>query len=528
MLSKHPECRASTKKLCDYDDCGECHNNSVAGTDKAEFWSVNNDIPARKVFRRARKFYKYTCKVCPHELSNSPDEMSRKDDWCSYCINRKLCGIKACTYCLKKSFAMSPKAKYWSEKNTAQPWQVFMLSTTKRWFKCNKCHHHFDVRPYDCVKRNYWCNYCAGKKLCKDPMCKWCFERSFASHPKAKYWSAKNKVSPRDVLKNSHKECFFDCDCGHIFSSRLYSIVKGCWCGYCNGDLFCDDIEGCDFCFDTSFAGHYRAKFWSAKNKISPRFVSRCSRKKFWFDCNQCPHDFEGILSNITQNDAWCPYCSNPPKKLCSDNECKECKVKSLASHPCAVYWSKNNKCSPRFVFKNSHKKHKFDCKDCKNEFQAKPNHVVSGGTWCPLCKKKTEKKLYDWLVKTYPNLVIKREQTFAWCANPETNRKLPYDFYINSLKLIIELDGPQHFRQIHNWEPPEEVKVKDRYKEMCATINSVTIIRLLQEDVLKDVNNWEANLIDMLDRIDVDDDICVYSIYTNSIECMSYDLDEW
>ena len=62
------------------------------------------------------------------------------------------------------------------------------------------------------------------------------FERSFASHPKAKCWSkTKNgEVTPRDVFKSSHKKCWSDCDkCHHAFESMLANIVKGQWCPKC-------------------------------------------------------------------------------------------------------------------------------------------------------------------------------------------------------------------------------------------------------------------------------------------------------
>ena len=37
----------------------------------------------------------------------------------------------------------------------------------------------------------------------------------------------------------------------------------------------------------------------------------------------------------------------------------------------------------------------------------------------------------------------------FNWCKNPETNKYLPFDFYIPDLNLIIEIDGDQHFEQV-------------------------------------------------------------------------------
>ena len=37
------------------------------------------------------------------------------------------------------------------------------------------------------------------------------------------------------------------------------------------------------------------------------------------------------------------------------------------------------------------------------------------------------------------------------WCINPDTNKHLPYDFYIkliNGKEIIIECDGEQHYTQ--------------------------------------------------------------------------------
>ena len=54
----------------------------------------------------------------------------------------------------------------------------------------------------------------SSKKLCG--VCDTCNKRSFASHPKAKYWSDKNEKKPEDVHLQSNKKFIFDCeDCGH-------------------------------------------------------------------------------------------------------------------------------------------------------------------------------------------------------------------------------------------------------------------------------------------------------------------------
>ena len=47
---------------------------------------------------------------------------------------------------------------------------------------------------------------CSDKKLCDKEDCKKCFEKSFASHEKAKYWSNTNELKPNQVSKGSGKK----------------------------------------------------------------------------------------------------------------------------------------------------------------------------------------------------------------------------------------------------------------------------------------------------------------------------------
>ena len=106
----------------------------------------------------------------------------------------------------------------------------------------------------------------------------------------------------------------------------------------------------------------------------------------------------------------------------------------------------------------------------------------VYQGCWCPLCKNKTEKYLYEYIKTKYPETI--HQADFQWAVNPLTGKTLIFDILIESHKIIIEMDGPQHFRQISNWETPENILYRDIVKEIGAFENGYTVIRLLQEDV--------------------------------------------
>ena len=103
----------------------------------------------------------------------------------------------------------------------------------------------------------------------------------------------------------------------------------------------------------------------------------------------------------------------------------------------------------------------------------------------------KTERKFGKWLEENKDRLSIVKiihEYAPAWA-----DRKR-YDYLIvleSGIAVIIEIDGPQHYRQVWNWAPPEEQQANDRHKEDMAKDNGISAIRLNQEDILGDRNEW-------------------------------------
>lgn len=121
--------------------------------------------------------------------------------------------------------------------------------------------------------------------------------------------------------------------------------------------------------------------------------------------------------------------------------------------------------------------------------------HLLNHG--CPNCINKTEYKFYEKIKEIYPT--IKRQYKVEWCKNKLC---LPFDFAIEELKIIIELDGEQHFTQVSNWTSPETQIEKDKYKTECANKNGFSVIRLLQDDVSKDKFDWLNEIQTCVSRI--------------------------
>jgi very-short-patch-repair endonuclease len=156
----------------------------------------------------------------------------------------------------------------------------------------------------------------------------------------------------------------------------------------------------------------------------------------------------------------------------------------------------KDKTINPRTLFKSTNKKFKFDCDVCNNPFES-PLSAITNGVWCSFCVNKTEKILFNKLVEVYKNL--KRQYKVDWCKNV---KQLPFDFVIEERKIIIELDGKQHFEQIGNWQSPEKTRKNDIYKMKCANENGFSVIRILQKDVYNNKYDWLSELIQNIEII--------------------------
>jgi len=365
---------------------------------------------------------------------------------------------------------------------------------------------------------DYDCGASGRKKLCNNIKCLPCFKRSFASIEKSKCWSKENVISARDTFLRSGIKRIFDCSvCKHEFDMHPNNASRKQWCPHCSNQKLCKS-EDCQMCRGKSFQIHEKSKFWSKKNKKHPSEVFLNTHTEYIFDCDVCNHDFEKPLNRINLGE-WCPYCSST--KLCSDENCEQCYYKSFESHERSKFWSEKNEKLPGEVFLNAEKLYIFNC-EYGHEFEMIPGKVNSG-RWCPKCNRKTESKLFNYLNSHYNDTV--HQIKFDWCRNELTNKHLPLDFYIPSLNLVIELDGPQHFEQISTWKSPEHTRSFDVYKMEQCLANGISIVRILQEDVFYDYNDWKKNISEVL-KVYIEPTViylCDDDIYDDHKQAMSY-----
>ncbi len=107
-----PYCSKPSQKLCDNHNCKSCFVNSFASHEKSIYWSNENEVTPRQVFRSGdRKKYIFNC-ICGHKLEMILKQISSQGHWCSYCSHQKLCEDKECQMCLNNSFASIDRSKY--------------------------------------------------------------------------------------------------------------------------------------------------------------------------------------------------------------------------------------------------------------------------------------------------------------------------------------------------------------------------------------------------------------------------------
>ena len=160
-------------------------------------------------------------------------------------------------------------------------------------------------------------------------------------------------------------------------------------------------------------------------------------------------------------------------------------------------YWhpTKNGDLTPRMICKSANVKAWFNCDRCLNPFNIWIGPIRSRGGWCNVCKHKTEHKLYESLIRYFPD--IQGQFKAEWCKNSVTNYHYRFDFCIEAQRTIIELDGRHHFEDVAHFRSSfEERHFVDMIKQNAANKNGYKVIRILQEDVWSDKYDWLTELL--------------------------------
>jgi very-short-patch-repair endonuclease/DNA-directed RNA polymerase subunit RPC12/RpoP len=206
------------------------------------------------------------------------------------------------------------------------------------------------------------------------------------------------------------------------------------------------------------------------------------------FVAKACKHKFnmypKNLYRKINKGDKFCPNCSIK----------KRTQKRSLATKDVANaienITQKEYKLIGKYISQavNTTILHK----TCGKKFDMRLDNFIGQGKRCPYCASKTqESKTAQLLKRLLENLDIKfiEEYTFNDCRNPFTNNKLRFDIFIPEKKLLIEIDGEQHYIPVERFggeKGLKDTKYRDYIKNKYAFENQIDLIRISLYDVSK------------------------------------------
>ncbi len=311
----------------------------------------------------------------------------------------------------------------------------------------------------------------------------------------AKQWhpTKNGTLTPYDVISSSRTKvwwlCPNSCSYGCIHEWEMTPRARTI------------DKKGCHYCAERmnvicvhqsiAFTHPEIAKQWhpNKNGTLTPTQVSSGSGRRVWWICDKscaygCPHEWDAYVYSRCLTNSKCPYCYG----------LSHCIHKSIKyTHPHLLdemHPTKNINIDILNLRAGSHKeKIWWVCKTNKDHSWLTSVNARTTGQGCPTCVNKTEKQLFEYLLSMYPDTIHNYRP--SWSVNITTKRTMPYDFFIPSLNIIIELDGPHHFKQVHTWNSPEETVRRDVLKMKYALDNKLTVIRCIQAEYYKDTEKF-------------------------------------
>jgi hypothetical protein len=148
------------------------------------------------------------------------------------------------------------------------------------------------------------------------------------------------------------------------------------------------------------------------------------------------------------------------------------------------IHGNKYNYSKTKYI--NSKNKIIITCKNHGDFKQTPSSHLNKRG--CPACKE-SKGELDIRIFLEIHNIEFIPQKKFKDCINNETNRLLPFDFYLPKYNMCIEYQGKQHFVSVKKWGGKnnlEKIQKRDKIKKLYCEVKN---IHLLEINYLEDIN---------------------------------------
>lgn len=311
----------------------------------------------------------------------------------------------------------------------------------------------------------------------------------------ALYCVEHKKENHIDVVKERHKKqverikLLSIRQCDRLYSCQNKSRFDEMECSECGRKhSLCADLN-CKTCSNNSLVPTFepgRTILWA-----SPRHIIRTSKRPIRVRCDICKREEELSVNEINKKCNTCRKLNTVTNNvLFSDNI-----LFSTHERYKHVSWQENLEYAARATV-SSKNGIWFTC-EVGHEFCSSPHSIVSNKKWCPTCadNKSSEYKICKFL--TDNGFHCERQKYFKEC---KIKFCLLFDIFIPELNIIVECDGPHHFKQTSNWVSSRHIQVSDAYKTLFIADQNISIIRIVQSDMKK--IDWKSELLEMISSI--------------------------
>lgn len=373
------------------------------------------------------------------------------------------------------------------ELNDHSPDEISYKSGKKYYFKCLENKEHKDeLRRVDVitVNKDYQiiCTEC-------NSFAQWGID-NLGDDFLEKYWDYdKNTLNPWEISYKNNKHIWIKCvevDYHESYNCRPVTFVNGHRCSYCThstGKAHPKDSFA-QWCID-NIDKEFMTKYWSDRNTLNPFEFSYSSTIRIWIKCQEKDYheDYETMCSNFVKGRR-CPFCIN--KKVHPKDSLGQYITDNFEQYFLQKIWGDKNEKSS-FEYSPYNKDIVWwKCIDgIHDDYQRGINGSNIIDFRCTECVQERTESFLQEKVRSYLeslNYIILHENKCTIVPiNPKTNYKLPFDNEIKELKLIIEVNGQQHYKVMgfhktqskHNKTTPEQEfyyqQLKDRYKRIKA-----------------------------------------------------------
>lgn len=199
---------------------------------------------------------------------------------------------------------------------------------------------------------------------------------------------------------------------------------------------------------------NFLEKYWDYERNIyDPSKIGKGSRKETWIKCQDNPlhGSYKTLAYTFTGMGQRCPYCSGKKVHITDSLGYKFPEVIDL--------WSDKNELSPYDYTYGSGKDVWLKCNNGNHDdYLTKPYRAKEHLFKCPKCvdesnKSSLQKKVEELIRTEFGYKMLFEDNCSIRPVSPKghKNSTMPYDIEIPELKLIIEVQGQQHY-EITGW----------------------------------------------------------------------------